>query len=83
MNKRKLPGDGPKLGGRGGGHQDWRGLEELAGSSFRASDVSSSEYNYLEGKVVTLGPLHFLPSVCDFLDQPNPALQGWEWILKQ
>ena len=34
------------------------------GSSFSTSDVSSSESNYLEGKVVTLGPLYFLLSMC-------------------
>lgn len=78
MNKRRLLGDTPKFGGRERGRQDWRDIKELVGYSFRDSDVSSSESNYLKGKVVTLGPLHFLPSMCAFLNWPTPALQGWE-----
>lgn len=76
MNKRRLLGDASKFGGRERGHQDWRDLKELVGSSFRDSDPSES--NYQKGKVVTLGPLHFLPSVFAFLDWPTLALHGWE-----
>ena len=37
VNKGRLPGNGQKIGGWGGGHQVGRGLEELVVSSFRAS----------------------------------------------
>lgn len=77
MNKRRLLGDTPKFGGRERGCQDWRDLKELVGSSFRDSDVSSSESNYLKGKGNSWAPV--LSPLCACLPglaNPSPPRMG-------
>lgn len=51
-------------------HQDGKDLEELVGSSFRASDVFSSKSYYLEVKWCLLGPCTFsFPFVLSWISQ--------------